>query len=269
MAKRSDNGVTILNGWIESIRSISDRVARAELAEAIINYAYDGTEYQGKKEIVRVMMKTISASVDFKKRQSEQNAENGRRGGNPALQAARAESSVNPLDNQADKRPLNHSVNTDKEKERDRDKEIKVYSEEYKENAVPSTASTISPKTKKFDFKGYLLEHGASEQAVNDWLEVRKKKRAANTLSAIRKLESEASKAGISLAEAVDMCAGNSWQSLKAEWVERENKPTFESEESDYIKAMNEQIRRQRELDAEIDAERQRRKRELEANNNK
>ena len=68
MAKRSDNGVIIFNGWIESIRSISDRVARAELAEAIINYAYDGTEYQGKKEIVRVMMKTISASGWLSKR---------------------------------------------------------------------------------------------------------------------------------------------------------------------------------------------------------
>jgi len=268
MAKRSDNGITILNGWIESIRSISDRVARAELAEAIINYAYDGTEYQGKKEIVRVMMKTISASIDFKKRQSEQNAENGRRGGNPALQAARAESSVNPLDNQADNRPLNHSVNTDKEKERDRDKEIKVYSEEYKENAVPSTAPTISPKTKKFDFKGYLLEHGASEQAVNDWLEVRKKLKAANTLTAIKLLESEAEKAGISLAAAVELCAGKSWRGLKAEWIERENKPTAESEGSDYIRAMNAQIRRQREIDAELEAERQRRKRET-ANNNK
>ena len=96
----------------------------------------------------------------------------------------------------------------------------------------------------KFDFKGYLLEHGASEQAVNDWLEVRKKKRAANTLSAIRKLESEASKAGISLAEAVDMCAGNSWQSLKAEWVLKDQERPI-SEGQDDLDAMAKQWRQQ------------------------
>ena len=69
------------------------------------------------------------------------------------------------------------------------------------------------------------------------------------------------------MAAAVEICAGNSWQSLKAEWIA--DKPTAQPEESEHTRLLNEQIRRQRELDAEIDAERQRRKRELEANNNK
>lgn len=97
----------------------------------------------------------------------------------------------------------------------------------------------------KFNFKGYLLEHGASEQAVNDWLEVRKKKRAANTLSAINNLEREASKAGISLAEAVDMCAGNSWQSLKAEWILKDQGQPTAPEGQDDLDAMAKQWRQQ------------------------
>ena len=124
-----------------------------------------------------------------------------------------------------------------------------------KDGASPSNTQG---KKGKFDFKGYLLERGVSEQAANDWIEVRKKKRSANTLTAIKLIESQAEKAGISLAAAVEICAGNSWQSLKAEWIA--DKPTAQPEESDYIKAMNAQVREQKEHDAIIDAERQRRR---------
>ena len=50
------------------------------------------------------------------------------------------------------------------------------------------------------------------------------------------------------------------WVGFDAAWVK--DIPTAEPEESEYMKSMNAQVRRQREIDAEIEAERQRRMKE-------
>ena len=88
------NSIRILFGWIESMRAISDSRARAELAEAIINYAYDATPYTGDNEMVKVLMVTIAHSIDYRREQSERNAANGRKGGNPALSVNRPDNPV-------------------------------------------------------------------------------------------------------------------------------------------------------------------------------
>lgn len=59
-----------------------------------------------------------------------------------------------------------------------------------------------------------------SEQAWNDWLAVRKAKRAGPvTPTALARLENEARRAGYSLQAAVEEAAARGWQSFKAEWV--------------------------------------------------
>ena len=74
-------------------------------------------------------------------------------------------------------------------------------------------------KPVKFDYKQWLLEHDVPEATANDWLQVRKAKKASNTLSAAAALEREAGKAGITIAEAVQLCAENSWQGFRAEYL--------------------------------------------------
>ena len=65
-----------------------------------------------------------------------------------------------------------------------------------------------------------LKSDGVDEQVANDWLSVRKAQRAPLTDSAWRGVKREASKAGLSVAEAVRMSAENSWRGFKAEWVQ-------------------------------------------------
>ena len=79
-----------------------------------------------------------------------------------------------------------------------------------------------APAPKKFDFKGYLIAKGVPEQVAHDWLEVRKKKRAANTETAMKGFEREVNKAGISFTEAVTMCVERNWQGFKASWYNNE-----------------------------------------------
>lgn len=75
-------------------------------------------------------------------------------------------------------------------------------------------------KPVKFDYKQWLLEHDVPEATANDWLQVRKAKKASNTLSAAAALEREAGKAGITIAQAVQLCAENSWQGFRAEYLQ-------------------------------------------------
>ncbi len=58
-------------------------------------------------------------------------------------------------------------------------------------------------------------------QVLDDWLEVRKAKRVGPVSETVAKLlRSEASKAGLSLQQAVEMCCARGWASLKAEWLQ-------------------------------------------------
>jgi hypothetical protein len=58
-----------------------------------------------------------------------------------------------------------------------------------------------------------------SQQTFSDWLEVRKAKRAGPvTQTVLDTMRREASKAGISLQEAIEHCCLSGWQGFKAEW---------------------------------------------------
>jgi hypothetical protein len=63
---------------------------------------------------------------------------------------------------------------------------------------------------------------GVDKQHAQDWLKVRKAKRAPLTLTAWEELETEARKAGISAAQAVAVCARKSWQGFNASWKWRD-----------------------------------------------
>jgi hypothetical protein len=71
-----------------------------------------------------------------------------------------------------------------------------------------------------------LVDLGVNEQVANDWLSVRRAKKAPLTNTVIASLKSEAQKAGISVAQAVAVCAERSWQGFKATWLEVEQSTT-------------------------------------------
>ena len=75
----------------------------------------------------------------------------------------------------------------------------------------------VSIRAPKPDAKS-LVALGVGEQTALDWLAVRKAKRAPLTETALEDLQREAKKAGISVAEAVSICARKSWQGFNASW---------------------------------------------------
>ena len=85
------------------------------------------------------------------------------------------------------------------------------------EQGMNNINSADAQKTKKLGLKD-LLALNIDKQYAQDWLEVRKVKKAPLTQTAINLLIKEALIAKISVNDAVRICAENCWQGFKAEW---------------------------------------------------
>jgi uncharacterized protein YdaU (DUF1376 family) len=89
-------------------------------------------------------------------------------------------------------------------------------------NQEPEDSPSENKRVPRFNARKHLASKGVEEQNINDWLEVRKKKGQANTLSAMELTESEAAKAGISLNDAIRFSAQRSYAGFKASWLQNE-----------------------------------------------
>jgi len=75
-------------------------------------------------------------------------------------------------------------------------------------NHKPKNTNTVAPP------------FGVTESVWQDWLKLRKEKKAAVTQTALDGIEREAKKAGVSLQTALETCCERGWTGFKAEWME-------------------------------------------------
>jgi hypothetical protein len=78
-----------------------------------------------------------------------------------------------------------------------------------------------------FDFKKSLLSLNVPENIVNDWIKVRKNKKATNTETAFKKIVNEIAKAKITPSEAIQLCVERSWSGFQSDWYlnDKQQKP--------------------------------------------
>jgi hypothetical protein len=75
------------------------------------------------------------------------------------------------------------------------------------------------PSKKNTRAEALSIPDGVSVQVWEDFLQVRKDKRAKLTATALAGIQSEADKAGFTLEKALSTCCARGWQSFNAEWV--------------------------------------------------
>ena len=80
-------------------------------------------------------------------------------------------------------------------------------------NTIPKTQDTVPKK------KTIAPPDGVTESVWQDWLQLRKAKKAAVTQTAVDGIEREARKAGVSLQVALETCCARGWTGFKAEWM--------------------------------------------------
>lgn len=73
--------------------------------------------------------------------------------------------------------------------------------------------------TADFDFEKSFLSLGVDEKSLSDWLEARRKKKAANTESVFHEILSEINKSGYTPAECIKFVAGKSWAGFEADFM--------------------------------------------------
>lgn len=104
-------------------------------------------------------------------------------------------------------------------------KELKK-SEEKSVKSIKKSTEIAAPK---FSFKSELLALGVNEVTLSDWLEVRRKKKASNTKTALKALLTEITKSGLMVNDAIEFAASRSWSGFKANWY-------FNEQPNDQIK---------------------------------
>lgn len=70
-----------------------------------------------------------------------------------------------------------------------------------------------------FDARSKLLELGVTAAVADDFLALRKKKRAPLTETAITSIQRESDKAGLTLQQTLEKCCSRGWQGFEAAWL--------------------------------------------------
>jgi uncharacterized protein YdaU (DUF1376 family) len=79
---------------------------------------------------------------------------------------------------------------------------------------------------------------GVTDLVWQDWLSLRKTKKAAVTQTAIDGIAKEASKAGVSLQTALETCCARGWTGFKAEWLkDKGEQKSFAEKDYDFKRA--------------------------------
>ena len=110
-----------------------------------------------------------------------------------------------------------------------RHKKADAVAQEKDADAMPPTPTptpTPTPKEKKVQTPGAvalksadLIAEGVEKQHADDWLAIRKQKRSPLTVTALEAVKREAAIAGMTLAQAVQVCAEKGWQGFSADWL--------------------------------------------------
>ena len=94
-----------------------------------------------------------------------------------------------------------------------------------------------------FDFKKSCISLGIQEDIINDWLIVRKGKKASNTQTAFNLIKSELSKTTLPANECIKIAVQNSWSGFKADWLKTLDIPINKiSNEDEYMLNVMKQV---------------------------
>ena len=72
--------------------------------------------------------------------------------------------------------------------------------------------------TRTFDFRKALIEYGADENLIDEWMKVRKAKKAVNTQTAYNGFIKQVQDSTINIDDILKLCVENSWKGFNRDW---------------------------------------------------
>ena len=98
-------------------------------------------------------------------------------------------------------------------------KEKRTNREQYV-NEPPPNQEPITNNHKPKNTNTVAPPYGVTDSVWQDWLKLRKAKKAAVTQTALDGIQREADKAGVSLQTVLETCCERGWTGFKAEWLQ-------------------------------------------------
>ena len=138
---------------------------------------------------------------------------NGKKGGRP-IEEKQTETKKEPKENQTESKPKTNENVNDNENEK----------ENENKNNLPPTA---------FSMYHSLLDLGAEKDLINDWLKVRKNKKATNTKTAFNGFKSQFEKSNKDINTVLRLCIEKSWAGFNSEWITDNKSTVIEGETLD------------------------------------
>lgn len=92
-----------------------------------------------------------------------------------------------------------------------------------KEKEIDKSISKKTKKSPSFPFLEELLNLGVDKQIAEDFMAVRKKKKATNTVTAFKRLQSEIEKSGMSANDCIKTSVEHDWKGFRVEWLNNLN----------------------------------------------
>lgn len=97
-------------------------------------------------------------------------------------------------------------------------------------------------KKNVFNFRKSLIDSGGEKKLVEDWLKVRKTKKATNTETAFDSFITEVLKSKQGINDILKICIERDWKGFKNSWLEKDIKSSEETKRSALDKMLNQRF---------------------------
>lgn len=113
---------------------------------------------------------------------------------------------------------VNYDLYQQKEQQSGQQKDSRKTAEKHIQEC--KEGKNVEEETKGFvSFAKSLQSIGAKKPLINDWLKVRRTKKATNTETAFNGFQTQVEISGKDVNEILELCVNESWSGFKAEWI--------------------------------------------------
>ena len=222
--------------FYEGIKELP-RDIQGEVLTAIMEYGLNGVTTENQKPITKAMFALIKPQLDA----NNQRFENGKRGGRPKADCNQTETETKPNHNQTEtKLKPNHNQTETKPEpnvndnvndndisffKKKKQKSASVdFDEEGKNNQPLSDQKETSPRVAAapppFNFKQAMLSAGFAADLTEEWLKIRKAKKAVNSELAFKTFLGHVQRTGRDKNEILALVVQKQWKGFEANWVQ-------------------------------------------------
>ena len=219
--------------FYEGIKELP-RDIQGEVLTAIMEYGLNGVTTENQKPITKAMFALIKPQLDANNQRFENGklgAEHGKKGGRPRKEKPQENPTLTPKKPQENPNltpnvNVNDNVNDNisfLEKKKQKSANVD-FSEEEKNNQPLSNQKETSPQVAAapppFNFRQAMLSAGFAADLTEDWLRIRKAKKAVNSERAFKLFIEQVQRTGQDKNTILALVVQKQWKGFEASWVQ-------------------------------------------------